>query len=361
MALKAPVAQNLNGTALENDLWFSCQPLMGHRHIMIRCLKRIALALGLLLGSITFIVWFLWIPSAQEPTYIFYEAWGEAGSNPGQFRDPTGIAVTADEVFVSDARNSRIQVFDHHGRFKHQITGRGLPAAELGRPMNLDIHRGELYAADYWNDRIRVYALDGTHRRNIGTNGSEPGQFNSPGGVAVDVRGEIYVADFYNQRIQHLNADGQFIEQWGITGTVGFVSGEFNYPTDVAIGLDGQIIVGDGYNDRIQVFDSAGSFVNKWGGPLAMNIFGPFPGWFATVTSVAVGPQGNVFVADFYNNRVQKFSAKGLFLTSFGGSGTGPGQFSYIMAVAVAPDGTVFATDLGNNRVLSFRPDPENN
>ena len=92
-----------------------------------------------------------------------------------------------------------------------------------------------------------------------------------------------------------------------------------------------------------------------------MNIFGPFPGWFATVTSVAVGPQGNVFVADFYNNRVQKFSAKGLFLTSFGGSGTGPGQFSYIMAVAVAPDGTVFATDLGNNRVLSFRPDPENN
>ena len=190
MALKAPVPQNLNGTALENDLWFSCQPLMGHRHIMIRCLKRIALSLGLLLGSITFIVWFLWIPSAQEPTYIFYEAWGEAGSNPGQFRDPTGIAVTADEVFVSDARNSRIQVFDHHGRFKHQITGRGLPAAELGRPMNLDIHRGELYAADYWNDCIQVYALDGTHRRNIGTNGSEPEQFNSPGGVAVDVPGE---------------------------------------------------------------------------------------------------------------------------------------------------------------------------
>ena len=185
---------------------------------MIRCLKRIGLSLGLLLGSITFIVWFLWISSAQEPTYIFYEAWGEAGSNPGQFRDPTGIAVTADEVFVSDARNSRIQVFDHHGRFKHQITGRGLPAAELGRPMNLDIHRGELYAADYWNDCIQVYALDGTHRRNIGTNGSEPGQFNSPGGVAVDVRGEIYVADFYNQRIQHLNADGQFIEQWGTLG-----------------------------------------------------------------------------------------------------------------------------------------------
>lgn len=328
---------------------------------MSQWLKRIAVVLGFVLGSITFIVWLLWIPSAQEPSYIFSAAWGEPGTNPGQFRDPTGISVTADEVFVSDARNSRIQVFDHQGRFKHQITGRGLPAAELGRPMNLDIHNGELYAADYWNDRIQVYALNGTHRRNIGTSGSGPGQFDSPGGVAINAQGEVYVADFYNQRIQHLSADGQFIEQWGMTGTVGSRTGEFNYPTDVAIGLDGQIIIGDGYNDRIQLLDSSGTFVRKWGGPLAMNIFGPFAGWFATVTSVAVGPEGNVFVADFYNNRVQKFSAQGQFLTSFGSSGSGPGQFSYIMAVAVAPDGTVFATDLGNNRVLSFKPAAENN
>ena len=327
---------------------------------MIRWLKRIFLVLGLLLGSITFIVWFLWIPSAQEQTYIFYETWGEAGTNPGQFRDPTGIAVTADEVFVSDARNNRIQVFDHHGRFKHQITVRGLRAAWPGRPMNLDIHRGELYAADYWNDRIQVYALNGTHRRNIGASGSEPGQFNSPSGVAVDAQGELYVTDFYNQRVQHLSADGEFIEQWGITGAAGSASGELNCHTNVAISLAGQIIIGDGYNERIQVFDSARNFVNKWGGPLPMNISGPFPGWFATVTSVAVGPQGNIFVADFYNNRVQKFSAQGRFLTSFGSSGTGPGQFSYTMAVAVAPDGTVFVTDLGNNRVLSFRPGPDN-
>ena len=77
--------------------------------------------------------------------------------------------------------------------------------------MNLDIHRGEIYAADYWNDRIQVYALNGTHRRNIGSSGSEPGQFHSPGGVAVDAQGELYVTDFYNQRVQHLSADGEFI------------------------------------------------------------------------------------------------------------------------------------------------------
>lgn len=164
------------------------------------------------------------------------------------------------------------------------------------------------------------------------------------------------MADFYNQRIQHLNADGSFIEQWGTTAQVGIWAEEFNYPTDVAIGNDDQLLVADGYNDRIQVFASSGKFRRKWGGPLAMNIFGPFPGWFTTVTSVTVGPEGNVFVADFYNNRVQKYDPEGHFLTAFGHDGNGPGQFAYITAVAVAPDGTLFATDLGNNRVLAFRP-----
>ena len=57
-------------------------------------------------------VWAIWIPSATAPGYVFVAAWGEKGSAAGQFDDPTGIAVTDDEVFVSDARNARIQVLD---------------------------------------------------------------------------------------------------------------------------------------------------------------------------------------------------------------------------------------------------------
>lgn len=86
-----------------------------------------------------------------------------------------------------------------------------------------------------------------------------------------------------------------------------------------------------------------------------MNIFGPFPGWFATVTSVTTGPEGNLFVADFYKHRVQKFDAQGRFRTTFGSEGNQPGQFEYVAAVAVAPEGTVFATDFGNHRVMVFK------
>jgi DNA-binding beta-propeller fold protein YncE len=164
------------------------------------------------------------------------------------------------------------------------------------------------------------------------------------------------VADFHNQRIQQLDSQGNFIAQWGTTGEVGIRAGEFNYPTDVALATDGSLYVADGYNDRVQVISAQGRFQRKWGGPFAMNIFGPFNGWFATVTSVAVGPQGALFVADFYNHRVQKFAPDGTFLNAFREEVPGPGQFNYAIAAAVAPDGSVFVADFGNNRIQKWRP-----
>ena len=80
----------------------------------------------------------------QEPPYSLTLTWGEKGSGPGQFDDPTGIAVTDTEVFVSDARNGRIQVFDHQGHFKREFGTPGDGIGELGRPMNLTIHNDKL-------------------------------------------------------------------------------------------------------------------------------------------------------------------------------------------------------------------------
>ena len=121
---------------------------------------------------------------------------------------------------------------------------------------------------------------------------------------------------------------------------------------------DGTLFVADGYNDRIQTFEPNGEFSHKWGGPFGLNIFGPFKGWFATVTSLAVGPKGHVFVADFYNHRIQKFAPDGTFLTSFGERGSGPGQFEYPIAVDVTADGMVFVVDYANNRVQKWSPPP---
>ncbi len=313
--------------------------------------NRIA-ALTLALVILPLIGYLAFVPAAQEPGYTFVKAWGERGDGVGQFRDPTGIAVAGDEVFVADSRNARIQVFDLDGNFKRAFA----QAGELGRPMNLAVHGGELYVADYFKDRIQIFGLDGLARRSIGTAGRGPGQFNAPGGVAVAGDGSIYVADFYNHRVQQLNRDGSPVRQWGTSGQVGIAAGQFNYPTDVTLAPDGTLYVADGYNDRIQVFGPDGAFRRKWGGPFGMNLSGPFNGWFATVTGIAIGPEGGLFVADFYNDRIQKFAPDGTFLTAFGVTGRGPGQFRHPMAVAVSADGTVFVTDFLNNRVTKWQP-----
>lgn len=303
--------------------------------------------------------WLAFVPSVKEPAYHFVTAWGEKGDAPGQFNDPTGIAVTADEVFVADSRNGRIQVFDHDGRFLRSFGSPGDGAGELGRPMNLTVHDGLLYVPEYFNDRIQLFTLQGESVALIGEAGDGPGQFSAPGGVAIADNGDILVSDFYNHRVQRLSPDGAYIDQWGDTGDIGIGAGEFNYPTDVAVGPDGTIHIADGYNDRIQAYDRDGAVLFKRGGPFAMNIFGPFRGWFAAVTGVATDPDGAVFAADFYNDRIQKFSSDGTFLTAFGESGSGKGQFNHAIAVDVAPDGTVFAVDFLNSRVQKWIPDAD--
>jgi len=278
----------------------------------------------------------------QQPPYRLEQSWGEQGSNNGQLNDPTGIAVTSDEVFISDARNSRIQVFDKQGHFK-----RAFGQDQLGRPMNLAIVGDNLYVPDYFQDVVHVFTLDGDYQRAIE---AEDG-LNSPGGVAVHPDGSLLVADTYGQRIVHLDPGGKILGSWAGQG-IG--AAKFNYPTDVALDGDGGFYVADGYNDRVQQFGPDGELVRKWGGPFALNIFGPFKGWFATVSSIAVGADGSVFVADFYNDRIQKFTAEGDFLTAFGTPAKGLGQSE--VAVAVDADGTVWTANFAGNQVEKWRP-----
>lgn len=319
-------------------------------------LAAIVLVLGLLL-------WGFYMPRATGPSYRMVASWGGPGAAAGQFDDPNGIAVAGHRVYVADSRNHRIQIFDTQGHFERSIVVGPQGLLPKARPMNLNIAGGKLYVADYWNDAVQVFTLDGRLLRTLGgKQGSGPGQFRAPGGASAEADGTIIVAGFYNQRVQMLTPNGQFIRQIGVTGKKGYIAaGRFNYPIDVAVNpRTGDFYVADGFNDRIQEFNAQGRFLRMLGGPFGLhlpasiNFLGGLPGWFKTPTSVAIGPHGNVFVADQENDRVQKFTATGRFLTAFGHHSRAPGYS--VGAVAVAADGNVYVTNLAQNLVEVWRP-----
>ncbi len=135
------------------------------------------------------------------------------------------------------------------------------------------------------------------------------------------------------------------VTKWG---SMGSADGQFNGPWGVASDKNGNIYVADVLNHRIQKFSSTGIFLAKWGtqGASDGQLFYPW--------GIAVDATGDVFVADTGNNRIQKFSSNGTFLAKWGTQGAADGQFQDPMNLAVDASGNVYVADSGNDRVQEF-------
>ena len=137
----------------------------------------------------------------------------------------------------------------------------------------------------------------------------------------------------------------------GAWGTTGAGAGQFQNLDGVAVDQAGNVYVADGGNNRIQKFTADGAFLTQWG------TAGAGAGQFNGPQDVAVGPDGSVYVADTANNRIQRFTTDGQFVSQWGTAGSLDGQFSAPQGVTAGPDGSVYVADQGNNRVQRFLAD----
>ncbi len=169
-----------------------------------------------------------------------------------------------------------------------------------------------------------------------------PGRLSQPRGVAVDAQGNVYIADFGNDRVQKFGPDGAFLKTWGAHGNL---PSQFKQPGDLAVGRDGLLYVADTWNQRVQVFSPEGDYQREWAGPY----FGP--------RGIAVAPDGTAYLADTGNHRIRRFKADGVEDLNWGGLGTEPGQFTEPVGVAVDDKGDVYVADNGNARVQIFDRD----
>jgi streptogramin lyase len=184
-----------------------------------------------------------------------------------------------------------------------------------------------------------------------GSGGTGDGQFNTPGGLALDGEGNLYVADVRNNRVQKFDSKGTFLRKWGSYGPG---DGQFAYPQDVAVDSSGNVYVADGaqnINNRVQKFDSEGDFLKNWGS------LGTAEGQFNAVRGVTVDAQDHVYVTDAGNCRIQKFDSGGGFLGKWGSCGTGVGQFNNPFGIDVSSEGDVYVAEFNNNRIQRFDGD----
>jgi DNA-binding beta-propeller fold protein YncE len=128
-------------------------------------------------------------------------------------------------------------------------------------------------------------------------------------------------------------------------------------PNDLEVDQQGNLYVVDSLNNRIQKFDPNGEFLTMWGtagqGEGEFKLIVPDNG--SGVGAIAVDELGNVYVADWGNNRIQKFDNNGQFLAKWGSEGIGEDQFIHPVALTVDLEGNVYVADFGNNRIQKFR------
>ena len=138
--------------------------------------------------------------------------------------------------------------------------------------------------------------------------------FLMPHGLEVDQENNIWVTDVGLQQIFKFNSDGELLMTLGEAKVLGNDSSHFALPTDVAVAPDGSFYVSDGYgNSRVLKFSKDGTFLFEWGknGPDHKLNKGDKVGEFNTPHGIDLDQNGNVYVADRENNRIQKFDAEG--------------------------------------------------
>jgi hypothetical protein len=205
-------------------------------------------------------------------------------------------------VWIIDDDLQQILEFTNDGKELVKTIGerlvKGTDGYHFGRPTDIAwLPDGTFFITDgYINTRVLKYDKDGKFLMMWGTEGSEPGQFKSPvHAVAIDSDRRLYIADRGNSRVQIFDENGKFLDQWP----------NIRDPWDIHITPDQRYVwVADGTLNKFLKFDKSGHLLYSWG------TFGQFPGGLWGVHQFSVDSEGNLYTAEAFGGRAEKFQPK---------------------------------------------------
>jgi tripartite motif-containing protein 71 len=254
------------------------------------------------------------------------------------------MAVDADgNIYVSDASNERVQKFDAEGEFLMNWTNSPCTFFTPGG-MAID-GDGNLVVVNASCDTVEKYSPAGEFLS--GFNLNTPVGMGQLGGLAINTLGQILIADEYSNIIRVYSTQGSFLRTFG---NYGAEPGQFDRPAGLALGPDGKIYVADRENNRVQVFDTESSFLWMISSDCLDCLYHP--------DGVAVNSAGNVFVADSANNRIMIYNKNGKYLARIGSVGADPGKFYFPNGNDLEFDAqdNLYVADTWNDRVQKINP-----
>ena len=264
---------------------------------------------------------------------------GEAESP--RLMHPYGLFIgNPEKIFVTDTELQVVHLFDFSNKTYRQIFK--VPGGGLRSPIGVVMDsEGNVYISDSELGRIFQYNAAGIFSKTWSI------QFTRPTGISINFKRMIlYVVDTAEHHIVALNLKGEKLFEFGKRGAG---EGEFNFPTHIAVSpVNGDVYVADSMNFRIEQFSPEGKFIKQIGSS------GSRIGSFSKLKGISVDLRGIIYAVDGLYDTVQMFNSKGEFLMNFGKAGSKEGEFWLPAGIAVDQD-LIYVADSYNKRIQLFQ------
>jgi peptidylamidoglycolate lyase len=303
-------------------------------------------------------------------TSIRYEPVAEWPDLPKDLKlgNPTGIDVDTDQNIVVFHRADRkwpllgampkepidsktILIIDKDNGKLINSWGNGL----FVMPHGLKVDReNNIWITDVGLHQVMKFSHDGRILMKLGVAlvpGNDSTHFNKPTDIAIATDGSFYVSDGYgNNRVIKFSREGKYLFEWGDKGSE---KGAFDIPHGISLDGNGNVYVADRENNRVQVFDPAGRFIKQF----ADNSYGRMCGVeFHKPGSILFAVDDHAFMKlKHRGSDILAFDIAGTVQTRLGRSGSYSGGVSWYHDLAVDADKSVYVGDILNNRIQKFR------
>ncbi|XP_017887874.1 brain tumor protein [Ceratina calcarata] len=228
----------------------------------------------------------IFLPKSQikRQKMIYHCKFGEFGVMEGQFTEPSGVAVNAqNDIIVADTNNHRIQIFDKEGRFKFQFGECGKRDGQLLYPNRVAVVKtsGDIIVTERSpTHQIQIYNQYGQFVRKFGAN-----ILQHPRGVTVDSKGRIVVVECKVMRVIIFDQAGNVLQKFGC-------SKHLEFPNGVVVNDKQEIFISDNRAHCVKVFNYDGAYLRQIGSEGITN----YP------IGVGINAVGEILIADNHNN-----------------------------------------------------------